>query len=114
MEREIEWSRESLRQLKSLAKNRHGIDEDIENFTRGFLKRRLPGDPVQGVGSLPVKEHRMQDSSSNKGKSGGFRVYYYYDELRIFVALVFLRRDLPRNLGMRIEQILRDSSLLDN
>lgn len=114
MEREIIWSRESLRQLKALSKNRHGIEEDIKSFTEDFLNRRLPGDAVRGAGGLPVKEHRMRDSSSNQGKSGGFRVYYYYNQSLIYIVFVFLRRDLPRNIGRRIRQILESSGLLDN
>ena len=114
MEREIAWSPESLRQLKALSKNRHRIDKDIESFTKDFLNRKLPGDTVQGIGGLPVKEHRMRDSSSNQGKRGGFRVYYYYNESLVFVVLLFLRRDMPSGLGRRIKQILNDSGFLDN
>lgn len=113
MEREIAWSPESLRQLKALSKNRHGIDKDVETFRFEFLNRSLPGDPVQGVGGLPIKEHRMQDSSSNKGKRSGFRVYYYYDELQIFIVLIFRRNQLPKFLGKWIGQVLRNSGFPD-
>ena len=96
-----------------LSKNRHGLNTDIDNFTQDYLNRRLPGDAVRGVGGLPVKEHRMRDSSSGRGKSGGFRVYYYYNETLIFLVFVFLRRELPRDIGARIQRVLRDSGLLD-
>lgn len=114
MEREIAWSPESLRQLKVLSKKRHRIDRDIESFTKDFLNRRLPGDTVQGIGGLPVKEHRMRDSSSNQGKRGGFRVYYFYNESLILVVLIFLRRDMPSGLGRWIKQILNNSGIIDN
>lgn len=113
MEREIDWSRESMRQLKKLSKSRHGISKDIESFVTDFSNRNLPGDPVKGVGGLPVKEHRMHDSSSNKGKSGGFRVYYFYNESLIFILLIFLRRDLPTDIGQWIIEILIDSGYSD-
>ncbi|MDE2749690.1 MAG: hypothetical protein OXI34_12050 [Chloroflexota bacterium] len=63
---------------------------------------------------MPVKEHRMRDSSSNKGKRGGFRVYYFYNESLIFVVLIFLRRDLPGGLGKWIKQILKASGFLES
>jgi len=56
----------------------------------------------------------MRDSSSNKGKRGGFRVYYFYNESLIFVVLIFLRRDLPGGLGKWIKQILKASGFLES
>lgn len=88
------------------------MDADVEGFAQEFTDGRLPGDRVRGVGGLPVKEHRMRDSSSSAGKRSGYRVYYYYDDAQIYILLIFQRKELPGSLGMRIRDILSRSDLL--
>ena len=113
MEREVVWTPEALRQLKKLSKNRHQIGKDIQEFVEDFSNRRLPGDRVQGIGGLTVNEHRMRDSSSSRGKSGGFRMYHYFDEMLILVVAIYLRSEVPRSVVKQIERILRSAKIID-
>ena len=49
----------------------------------------------------------MTDRSSDAGKSGGFRVYYRYNDSRIEIHGVYLRRDLSRRVRNEIKQLLK-------
>lgn len=107
MEREITWSDDSLRHLKKFKKKRPKLGEDVANFEKDFSERRLPGDEITNIGETLAKEHRMMDSSSDKGKSGGFRVYYRYNDSRVEILGVYLRRELSQRVRNEIQQLLK-------
>ncbi|MCY3834316.1 MAG: hypothetical protein OXG85_14985 [Chloroflexi bacterium] len=107
MEREIVWSDDSLRQLKKFKKKRPKLTEDVINFEKEFSDRRLPGDEITKIGDTLAKEHRMMDSSSATGKSGGFRVYYRYNEFSIEIHGLYLRRELTQRVRNEIQQMLQ-------
>ena len=54
----------------------------------------------------------MSDSSSTKGKSGGFRVYYRYNDTRIEVHGVYLRSKLTQRVRHIIAQMLKQEGPL--
>lgn len=112
MERTIAWSDDSLRHLKQFRKKRPKLSEDVEGFERDFSGGRLPGDEFTGIGDTFAKEHRMSDSSSTKGKSGGFRVYYRYNDTRIEVHGVYLRSKLTQRVRHIIAQMLKQEGPL--
>ena len=112
MEREIVWSDDSLRQLKKFKKKRPKLAEDLADFAKEFSERRLPGDEITGIGDTLAKEHRMKDSSSDTGKSGGFRVYYRYNDSKVEVHGVFLRRELSQRVRNEIQHMLRQAGPL--
>lgn len=107
MERELLWSHDSLRQLKKLKKKRPKLAEDVAKFVEDFSERRLPGDEITNIGATLAKEHRMSDSSSATGKSGGFRVYYRYNDFKIVVHGVYLRRELTQRVRNEIHAMLK-------
>ena len=112
MEREIVWSDDSLRQLKKFKKKRPKLGEDLADFVNEFSERRLPGDEITNIGETLAKEHRMKDSSSDTGKSGGFRVYYRYNDSRVEIHGVYLRRDLSQRVRNAIQQMLKEAGPL--
>ena len=112
MEREIVWSDGSLRQLKKFKKKRPKLAEDLADFANEFSERRLPGDEITNTGDTLAKEHRMKDSSSDTGKSGGFRVYYRYNDSRVEIHGVFLRKELSQRVRNEIQQILKSEGPL--
>lgn len=112
MEREIVWSDDSLRQLKKFKKKRPKLAEDLADFAKEFSEGRLPGDEITRIGDTLAKEHRMKDSSSDTGKSGGFRVYYRYNDSRVEIHGVFLRRELSQRVRNAIQQMLRHAGPL--
>lgn len=107
MDRELVWSDDSLRQLKKFKKKRPKLSEDVTNFEKEFAERRLPGDEITGIGDTLAKEHRMMDSSTATGKSGGFRVYYRYNDFKVVVHGLFLRRELTQRVRNEIQEMLK-------
>lgn len=107
MEREIVWSDDSLRQLRKFKKKRPKLAEDVNNFEKEFSDRRLPGDEITKIGDTLAKEHRMMDSSSSTGKSGGFRVYYRYNKVSVEIHGIYLRRELTQRVRNEIQQMLK-------
>ena len=61
------------KQFKKLAKKYNFIKSDIETFINDF--------DTLHTQSIPIKNHiykiRLANSNKNKGKSAGYRVYYY-------------------------------------
>ena len=53
----------------------------------------------------------MRDRSSNRGKSGGYRVAYYYDDKRILLAYITQRDRLDQHTVDRIAEVLRKAGL---
>lgn len=67
----------SLESFKKLCKKNKKIPQDLEN-----LNDTLQENPKVGIElSSKLYKVRLENSSSNSRKSGGFRViYYYFDE----------------------------------
>lgn len=112
MDREIKWSVDFDRQMRKLARRRRRIYEDLEDLLDQFEAGLLPGRPAQQVGGLPVKVARMRDRSSGRGKSGGYRVAYYYDDTQILLAYITERDKLNPGATARIIETLRREGLL--
>ena len=55
----------------------------------------------------------MRDSSSNLGKRGGFRVYYYYEEDWVLFLFVVRRSQLHTISSEHIRAILASEGILD-
>lgn len=49
----------------------------------------------------------MRDRSSGAGKSGGFRVYYRYNDSTAEIAGVFPRRELTQRVRNAIQKMLK-------
>ena len=81
------------RQLKKLSKNRHGLAADYEAFVANLEATRESWRRVQDVDGAPVWITRMSDSSSDRGKSGGFRVHLFVSATKIYLLHIQLRRD---------------------
>ena len=56
----------------------------------------------------------MRDSSSGRGKSGGFRVYYHFDDSEILLLYIIRRNRLREFSLARIEEILRNEGKFDD
>lgn len=65
--------------------------EDFETFKRTIAENPETGDMVQGTGGL--RKARLK--SASKGKSGGFRVCYYFHDLGI--GRIYLLTIYPKN-----------------
>ena len=93
MAREVRALADFERQLKKLSKNRHQLKSDYLDFVTNLEERQARWQRVAGVGGAPLWTARMADSSSGRGKSGGFRVYFFVTDAAIWLAHIQLRKD---------------------
>ena len=112
MDREIVWSEEFDRQFQKLSRKRRRIFDDLDDLLEKLAAGQLPGRQARGVRGLPVKVARMRDRTSGRGKSGGFRVAYYYDDTQILLAYITPRDQLDQHSTARILEVLRSAGLM--
>ena len=105
-------SKEFANQVKKLSRKHRLILDDISNFLDKLESRERPGYRLRGIEDLPVRWARMPNSSARSGKSGGFRVVYYFDTAVILLITIELRASVgyvPRDW---IKEVLRDNGLI--
>ena len=93
MSREVIALRDFERQLKKLEKNRHKLKSDYKDFVLNLEASRENWRRVKDVEGAPLWTASMKDSSAGKGKSGGFRVYFYVTDTKIYLTHIQLRKD---------------------
>ncbi len=88
-----------------LLKKRQLLQEDYDNFIEKLAKNPKVGDVVSGTGG--VRKTRLK--SASKGKRGGFRVCYFYFQVkeRIYLFHIFGKNE-QENLTEEEKKILRD------
>lgn len=99
------------RQFKKLQKNHHQILSDLVNFTSDLEATCGTWDRVPGVDEAPIWATRMQDSSSDRGKSGGFRVHLYVTDTVIWLVHIQHRKDSNTVSGSKLLQALKRAKL---
>jgi len=95
---------------KNLSKKYKKISEDLKS-----LEATLRDNPEAGINiGKNCFKIRVANSSIPKGKSGGFRVIYYYriDDV-IYLMDIYSKSDLENISEERLTEILKDNSLLD-
>ena len=108
---QIRWSNDFNRQVKKLSRRYRLILDDIETLLNDLKQGNRPGRPLRGVQGLPVQWVRLRNSSARSGKSGGFRVVYYYDDTIIFLVMIDTRASVDYVQPQHILQILEDAGL---
>ncbi|MBF0750887.1 MULTISPECIES: type II toxin-antitoxin system RelE/ParE family toxin [Pasteurellaceae] len=61
-------------------------DDEYRVFQNELLESPEKGDLIQGLGGL--RKVRIADSTRNKGKRGGARVIYYYQDNKANIYLI--------------------------
>ena len=110
---QISWSDEFRRQVKKLSRKHRLILDDISDFLDRLDSGERPGYLMRGLEGLPVRWARMPNSSARSGKSGGFRVVYFYDENVVLLITIDLRAEIDFLPAARIMRILSDAGLAD-
>jgi len=91
--REVRVLADFERQIKKLSKNRHKLASDYKDFVVNLETSQQQWARVKDVGGAPLWTSRMKDSSSSRGKSGGFRVYFFVSDSVIWLVHIQLRKD---------------------
>ncbi|WP_201352020.1 hypothetical protein [Hydrogenimonas urashimensis] len=97
------------KEVKRLHKKYKNIAKDLKD-----LEEILRADPNAGT---ELGRHcykiRLANSSISVGKSGGFRVVYYYRQQEfIYLMSIYLKTELPTISDERITEILEENGLL--
>lgn len=103
--------------LDSFSKNVKKLYKKYINLLNDLksLKNTLRNNPKVGVklGNNCYKM-RLANSSKQSGKSGGFRVIYYYldEQNRIYLITIYSKTELENVSDNRLLEILRKNGLL--
>jgi len=95
--------------VKKLFKKYRSISKDLQK-----LKTELLLNPKAGISlSNHTYKLRLANSSTNDGKSGGFRVIHYFldDDGNIHLLKMYSKSDISNISENRILDILRNSGL---
>jgi hypothetical protein len=74
MEKKIILARPFKRNVEGFLKKRLLLPDDFEAFQKILLQNPEMGDVIVGAGGI----RKVRIKSASRGKSGGFRVCYYY------------------------------------
>lgn len=91
MNREIVQLSTFARKISDLVRTRKLKLDDFDTFKRVLAEHPEMGDIIQGTGG--VRKARLR--STSKGKSGGFRVCYYFHDVNI--SRIYLITIYPKN-----------------
>lgn len=103
----IKYSARFLKDAKRLKdkKNFRKIADDIKEAEESIKTSKDKGDLIQGLGGLQIFKIRQKNSSTNTGKSGGFRIIYY-QMLEENVALMLIIYSKTEQNNISKEEIL--------
>jgi hypothetical protein len=108
MKREIVQTSPFTKRINELIKTHRLKGEDFETFKRVIAENPDMGDIIQGTGG--VRKTRLK--SASKGKSGGFRVCYYFHDMgtgRIYLITIYPKNekeDLEPNEKKELKELV--------
>jgi mRNA-degrading endonuclease RelE of RelBE toxin-antitoxin system len=80
--------------VKRLARKYRRIEEDLQQLYRNLINSPTQGLPIPG-GERKFWKIRMGSSDMQRGRSGGFRIIYFFDEKR--PEKLYLLRIFPKS-----------------
>lgn len=105
MERIIIPTRHFSKEVKSLISKKKLLEEDYEELKKALVEDPLAGDLIPGTNG--IRKARLK--SVSKGKSGGFRIcyYYYMPDEEIFLILIY-PKNKQENITNDEKKILKE------
>lgn len=91
MERKIVETKKFSKDIDALIKRRQVLQEDFNSFKRDLAISPDIGDIIVGTGGI----RKTRIKSASKGKSGGFRICYYYflKKEHIYLLLIYAKSE---------------------
>jgi mRNA-degrading endonuclease RelE of RelBE toxin-antitoxin system len=97
--------------IKKLGKANRLIKEDIKSLIEQLEAGETPGDCIIG-NKYPVYKVRVRNSTTNRGKSGGYRIIYYTVTLEaILLTTIYAKSDRENISNQEIEKIIEQEDL---
>ena len=88
-------------ELKRLWKKYNNLFSDLDNLIKEIKKgNTVVADRLQGF-SIPIYKTRIRNSSSNKGKSWGFRIIYHLKINDTFYILALYSKNEMGNIDKK-------------
>lgn len=113
MPTQVEFADHFTRAIRKLKKKYSSVDAEVETLVTQLEHDERPGDKIPNVVYDVYKVH-LKNSSTNKGKRGGFRVIYYLRlEDQVTLLTIYSKSDQSDISPQAIKQIL-DSIGLDD
>lgn len=105
MKRKIIQSKQFKKIIDGLLKKRHLLLEDFDDFQKKLVEFPEMGDLIIGTGG--IRKARLKSASG--GKSGGFRVCYYFltEDDELFLLLIYAK-NVQENLTMQEKKELKE------
>jgi mRNA-degrading endonuclease RelE of RelBE toxin-antitoxin system len=104
MKRNIILTRAFEKERDSLISKHKLLEEDYDDFERDLAENPTIGSVIPGTGG--VRKIRLK--SASKGKSGGFRICYYYYQLEEDIFLIQIYpKNVQENLTADEKKILK-------
>lgn len=108
----IDYSVRFFKEAKKLRKKYPKIDQDIKTLVLK-LKLGYPlGKRIEGLKGFNIYKTRIRNTSSNSGKSGGFRAIYYLQTEKEILMLSIYSKSQKENISKNeILEILREEEI---
>ena len=105
MKRKIIQSKQFSKTIDGLLKKRQLLVEDFNDFQKELIEHPEAGNIIIGTGG--VRKIRLKSASG--GKSGGFRVCYYFltQDNELFLLLIYAK-NVQENLTMQEKKELKE------
>ncbi len=97
------------RDVKNLFKKYKNLVADLRS-----LRQTLAGDPRSGIAlSKSLYKLRLANTSASSGKSGGFRIIYYYTDHQgaVYLLKIYSKTDITSISESRLVEILKENGL---
>jgi mRNA-degrading endonuclease RelE of RelBE toxin-antitoxin system len=111
----IKYSARFLKDAKRLKerKNFRKIADDVKETEESLKAGKDKGDLIPGLSVLQIFKIRQRNSSTNTGKSGGFRIIYYQmRENNVVIMLTIHSKTEQNNISKEeILEILKQENL---
>lgn len=100
------------RKLKQYGKKNPNIKQDYQE-----LLNTLEKDPTNAIDIKDnVYKIRLKNSSSNKGKSSGYRVYYFYKNEKNTIVLLYMysKSELSNLSDEKLDELINECKITFN
>lgn len=105
MKREILQTTKFRKAIEVFIAKKKMINKDFEDFKKSLAENPEMGDLIKGTGG--VRKIRLKSSSG--GKSGGFRVcYYYYIKNELIYLILVYQKNEQENITSEQKKILKE------
>lgn len=112
----IKYSARFLKDAKRLKekKNFRKIGDDIKEAEESLRARKDCGNLIPGLSGLQIFKIRQRNSSTNTGKSGGFRIIYYQmlENNMVIMLTIYSKTEQDNISKEEILAILRQENLM--